>query len=88
MRFLGFDSGWRTGALLLRLKARLDKFPPARVSAGRPCPLSARNGPARGARLHVVVHVERSGERRVISARKANSREVALHERATHSSDR
>ena len=39
-------------------------------------------------RLHVVVYVERSGERRIISARKANSREVAFYERETHSSDR
>jgi uncharacterized DUF497 family protein len=41
-----------------------------------------------GVRLHVVVYVERSGERRIISARKANSREVAFHERETRSSDR
>lgn len=41
-----------------------------------------------GARLHVTVYVERDGERRIISARKANSREVALYERETHSSDR
>ena len=34
-------------------------------------------------RLHVVVYVERSGERRIISARKANSREVAFYERET-----
>ena len=40
-----------------------------------------------GARLHVVVYVERGGERRIISARKANSREVAFHERETRSSD-
>jgi uncharacterized protein len=31
-----------------------------------------------GARLHVVVYVERLGERRIISARKANSREVGI----------
>ncbi len=31
-----------------------------------------------GARLHVVVLVERHGERRIISARKANSREVSV----------
>jgi uncharacterized DUF497 family protein len=37
--------------------------------------------------LHVVVYVERGGERRIISARKANSREVAFHERETRSSD-
>jgi uncharacterized protein len=36
-----------------------------------------------GARLHVVVFVERGGERRIISARKANSREVACDERET-----
>lgn len=36
-----------------------------------------------GARLHVVVYVERAGERRMISARKANSREVAFYERET-----
>jgi uncharacterized protein len=36
-----------------------------------------------GARLHVVVFVERGGERRIISARKANSREVAFYERET-----
>ena len=41
-----------------------------------------------GARLHVVVYVERSGERRIISARKANSREVVFYERETRSSDR
>jgi uncharacterized DUF497 family protein len=38
-----------------------------------------------GARLHVVVYVERGGERRIISARKANSREVAFYERETRS---
>ena len=38
-----------------------------------------------GARLHVVVFVERDGGRRIISARKANSREVALYEKETHS---
>jgi uncharacterized DUF497 family protein len=36
-----------------------------------------------GARLHVVVFVERGGERRIISARKANNREVAFYERET-----
>jgi uncharacterized DUF497 family protein len=36
-----------------------------------------------GARLHVVVFVERNGDRRYISARKANSREVAYYERQT-----
>ena len=41
-----------------------------------------------GARLHVVVFVERGGERRIISARKANSREVEFYENQTHSSDR
>ncbi|MGH6797972.1 MAG: BrnT family toxin [Roseiarcus sp.] len=41
-----------------------------------------------GARLHVIVYVERGGERHIISARKANSREVAFYERETHSSDR
>jgi uncharacterized DUF497 family protein len=41
-----------------------------------------------GARLHVVVYVEGSGERRIISARKANSREVVFYERETRSSDR
>lgn len=40
-----------------------------------------------GMRLHVVVFVER-GERRIISARRANSREVAFYERETRSSDR
>lgn len=40
-----------------------------------------------GARLHVVVYVERGGEGRIISARKANSREVIFDERETHSSD-
>ena len=34
-------------------------------------------------RLHVVVYVERGGERRIISARKANSREVAFYEGET-----
>lgn len=41
-----------------------------------------------GVRLHVVVFVERGGERRIISARKANSREVAYYENETRSSDR
>ena len=41
-----------------------------------------------GARLHVVVFVERAGERRIISARKANSREVALYENETRSPNR
>jgi uncharacterized DUF497 family protein len=41
-----------------------------------------------GTRLHVVVFVERGGERRIISARKANSREVAFYERETGASDR
>jgi uncharacterized DUF497 family protein len=40
-----------------------------------------------GVRLHVVVYVERGGERRIISARRANSREVEFYERETHSSD-
>jgi uncharacterized protein len=40
------------------------------------------------ARLHVVVFVERDGRRRIISARKANSREVAFYETETHSSER
>ncbi len=31
-----------------------------------------------GVRLHAVVYVERSGEPRIISARKANSREVPV----------
>ena len=39
-----------------------------------------------GVRLHVVVFVERGEERRIISARKANSREVAFYERETLSS--
>jgi len=39
---------------------------------------------ALGARLHIVVYVERVGQRRIISARKANSREVAFYERETH----
>lgn len=41
-----------------------------------------------GARLHVVVFVERDGGRRIISARKANSREVASYESETHSTER
>ena len=41
-----------------------------------------------GARLHVVVFVERGGERRIISARKANSREASFYENETRSSDR
>jgi uncharacterized protein len=40
-----------------------------------------------GARLHVVVFVARDGGRRIISARKANSREVAFYERETHLAD-
>jgi uncharacterized DUF497 family protein len=39
-------------------------------------------------RLHVVVFVERDGDHRIISARKANSREVAFYERETHSTER
>ena len=38
-----------------------------------------------GARLHVVL-VVRSGDRRYISARRANSREVAKYERQTRTS--
>jgi uncharacterized DUF497 family protein len=38
-----------------------------------------------GRRLHVVVYVERNGERRYISARKANSREIAYYEKQTDS---
>ena len=34
-----------------------------------------------GRRLHVVVYVERNGERRYISARKANSLEIAYYEK-------
>ncbi len=41
-----------------------------------------------GARLHVVVFVERGGTRRLISARRANSREVEFYETETRSSDR
>jgi uncharacterized protein len=40
-----------------------------------------------GGRLHVVVFVERDSSRRIISARKANSREVAFYERETPSAD-
>jgi uncharacterized protein len=40
-----------------------------------------------GARLHVVVFVQRGGERRIISARKANSREVTFYENQTDPSD-
>jgi uncharacterized protein len=39
-----------------------------------------------GRRLHVVVYVERNGERRYISARKANSREIAFYEKQAASS--
>jgi uncharacterized DUF497 family protein len=38
-----------------------------------------------GARLHVVVFVGRDGRRRLISARKANSREVSYFDKETHS---
>jgi uncharacterized DUF497 family protein len=41
-----------------------------------------------GLRLHVVVYVERYGERRFISARKANSREVAVYEKQMASTER
>jgi uncharacterized DUF497 family protein len=41
-----------------------------------------------GERLHVIVYVERGGQRRIISAGKANSREVAFYERETHPSQR
>ena len=37
-----------------------------------------------GARLHVIVFVEREGGRRIISARKANRREVTFYESETH----
>jgi len=40
-----------------------------------------------GERLHVVVYVERDGDMRYISARKANSREVAFYEAQTPASD-
>ena len=39
-------------------------------------------------RMHVVVFVERNGERRIISARKASSREIAFYERETRSFER
>jgi len=38
-------------------------------------------GPLDG-RLHVVVYTPRDGGRRIISVRRANSREVRIHERA------
>ncbi len=41
-----------------------------------------------GRRLHVVVYVERDGDKRFISARKANHREVAFYEKQTASSNR
>jgi uncharacterized protein len=41
----------------------------------------------RGRRLHGVVYVERDGDRRFISARKANKREIAFYERQTASPD-
>jgi uncharacterized protein len=41
----------------------------------------------RGARLHIVVFVERDGDRRIISARKANSREVAFYEKEINSTE-
>jgi len=41
-----------------------------------------------GMRLLVVVFVERGSEPRIISARKANSHEVAFYERETRASDR
>ena len=40
-----------------------------------------------GARLHVVVFVERGGERRIVSARKANSRELEFYENETRPPD-
>ncbi len=40
-----------------------------------------------GRRLHVVVFVERDGDRRYISARKANSREVIYYEKQTSAPD-
>jgi uncharacterized DUF497 family protein len=39
------------------------------------------------ARVHVVVFVERNAARRIISARKANSREVAFYEKQTRSTE-
>ena len=41
-----------------------------------------------GRRLHVIVFVERKGQRRFISARKANSREIAYYEEQTRPSQR
>ena len=41
-----------------------------------------------GRRLHVVVYVERAGDRRFISAREANSREVVFYEKHIASSER
>jgi uncharacterized DUF497 family protein len=38
-------------------------------------------------RLYVVVFVERNGQRRIISARKANAREVTFYEAQMDSSD-
>ncbi|MFM7344324.1 MAG: BrnT family toxin [Tagaea sp.] len=40
-----------------------------------------------GRRLHAVVYTERKGTRRIISARKANSREVAAYENALDQTD-
>ena len=40
-----------------------------------------------GSRLHAVVYIERDDSRRVISARKANSREVDFYEAETDSSN-
>lgn len=39
-------------------------------------------------RLHVVVYVERRLDSRIISARKANSREVAFYEKEARASER
>ncbi len=40
-----------------------------------------------GRRLHVVVFVERDGDHRYISARKANCREVIYYEKQTSAPD-
>lgn len=40
-----------------------------------------------GGRLHIVIFVERNGQRRVLSARKANRREIMSYEKETDLSD-
>jgi uncharacterized DUF497 family protein len=59
-------------------------IPDLRIDYGEPRQIGY--GPI-GARLYCVVFVDRGETRRIISLRKANSREVARYEAQIHSSD-